>query len=328
MAHMDYPYWFYGSRQTSRNNLAPQPIATPQLTGDNSALLENYQANPADFNALRSTINRIGGVSTGQQNMPPPSGAASQAQNGRPPYYNSYGPYHAGGSGIHPQNHGYGNGDAVGNGGTYPGAPRTPQSDKLFKNTPFYTIETRIGPLNTCPGKSAPGPLGTLLGALSLIGLTLFQVMNNHRNSITVTLKASDYPELSRCATNLPDKVMLFCGSQNTGPQEIEFPHQSEIKVNGEDIKHNLRGLKNKPGSTHPVDITPFLRIKPSYINNIEFTYALTSKVNTRRPAKQTRVSQIPGVPRDCSVSFEFPADTSETEILPSFVRLQGTLDR
>ncbi|XXH04715.1 hypothetical protein Hte_011137 [Hypoxylon texense] len=242
-----------------------------------NALLENYQANPADFNAIRNTIHRISGVSTGQQNMPPPSGAASQAPNGRPAYYNSYGTY-ASGSGIHTQNHGYGNGDTAGNGGAYPGAPRTARSDKLFKNTPFYTIETSLGPLNTCPGKSAPGPFGRLLGALSLIGLTLFQVMNNHRNSITVTLKVSDHPELNRCATNLPDRVMLFCGSQNTGPQEIEFPHQSEIKVNGEDIKHNLRGLKNKPGSTHPVDITPFLRIKPSYVNNIEFTYALTSK--------------------------------------------------
>ncbi|KAI1777860.1 zf-MIZ-domain-containing protein [Hypoxylon cercidicola] len=219
-----------------------------------NALIENYQADPADFNAIRNTIHNVGGGNTGQQNMAPPSGGASQGQGSRGPYYNPYGSYHAGGSGIHPQSHGYGNGDAVANGSAYPGAPRVPHPDKLFKNTPFYTIETRLGHLHTCP------------------------VMNNHRNSITVTLKASDYPELSRCAANLPDKVMLFCGSSNTGPQEIEFPHQSEIKVNGEDIKHNLRGLKNKPGSTHPVEITSFLRMKPSYVNNIEFTYALTSK--------------------------------------------------
>lgn len=150
--------------------------------------------------------------------------------------------------------------------------------------------------------------------------------MNNHRNTTTITLKASDYPELGRFATNSPDKVMLFCGSQNTGPQEIEFPHQSEIKVNGEEIKHNLRGLKNKPGSTHPVDITAFLRMKPAYINNIEFTYALTNKVNTHK--KQTQVSRNPGVPRSDSVFFGFPANTSGIEVLPCTVRLQGTFDR
>lgn len=107
--------------------------------------------------------------------------------------------------------------------------------------------------------------------------------MNSHRNSITVTLKASEYPELANCATHLPNKVMVFCGSESVGPQDIQFPHQSEIKVNGEDIKHNLRGLKNKPGSTHPVDITPFLRLKQSnYTNNVEFTYALTNKVRNK----------------------------------------------
>ncbi|KAI1766403.1 PINIT domain-containing protein [Hypoxylon sp. FL1150] len=217
-----------------------------------NALLENYQANPADFNAIRSTIQSIAGVNTGQQNMAPPRGAAPQGQNGHS-FYNPHGSYNVGGSGIYPQNNSYGNGGAAG--GTYPGASRSPHTDKLFKNTPFYTIESRIG--------GAPHQC---------------QVMSNHRNTIPITLKASDYPEINRCGTSLPFKVMLFCGSQTTGPQEIEFPHQSEIKVNGEDVKHNLRGLKNKPGSTHPVDITPFLRMKPAYINNIEFTYALTTK--------------------------------------------------
>ncbi|KIL95850.1 hypothetical protein FAVG1_00588 [Fusarium avenaceum] len=62
------------------------------------------------------------------------------------------------------------------------------------------------------------------------------------------------------------------------GTQEIAFPHQSELKVNGGEIKANLRGLKNKPGSTRPVDITKALRLRPKYTNNVDFTYALTSK--------------------------------------------------
>jgi E3 SUMO-protein ligase PIAS1 len=80
---------------------------------------------------------------------------------------------------------------------------------------------------------------------------------------------------------------MVFCSSDNRGRQDITFPHQSEIKVNGGEIKANLRGLKNKAGSTRPVDITKELRLKmASYSNNVEMTYALTSKVD-----KNIRVS-------------------------------------
>lgn len=74
---------------------------------------------------------------------------------------------------------------------------------------------------------------------------------------------------------------MVFCAGENRGPQDIAFPHQSEVKVNGGEVKANLRGLKNKPGSTRPVDITKELRLKVlHYTNNVELTYALTSKVD------------------------------------------------
>lgn len=73
-------------------------------------------------------------------------------------------------------------------------------------------------------------------------------------------------------------RVMIFCAADGTGVQDIAFPHQSEIKINGGEIKANLRGLKNRPGSTRPVDITDYLRLRPNYQNNIEFTYALTNK--------------------------------------------------
>ena len=69
----------------------------------------------------------------------------------------------------------------------------------------------------------------------------------------------------------------MYCAAAKSGLQDISFPYQSELKVNGGDVKANLRGLKNKPGSTRPVDITDSLRLRPnSYVNNIEFTYALT----------------------------------------------------
>lgn len=94
---------------------------------------------------------------------------------------------------------------------------------------------------------------------------------------MSFTVKACDFQE---CQADPSLRVMVFCSAGNTGLQDIAFPHQSELKVNGGEIKANLRGLKNKAGSTRPVDITDALRVKPpTYGNTIEFTYALTSKV-------------------------------------------------
>lgn len=103
--------------------------------------------------------------------------------------------------------------------------------------------------------------------------------MQAHRNNIDIIIKAADYPALQTIEHDPSLKVMVFCAGDNRGPQDIAFPHQSEIKINGGEVKANLRGLKNKPGSTRPVDITEHLRLKPiMYSNRVEFTYALTTK--------------------------------------------------
>lgn len=113
------------------------------------------------------------------------------------------------------------------------------------------------------------------------VRLTLTLVMANHRHSATIPLRVSDHPILARANLDPSLRVMVFCATDNHGRQDITFPHQSEIKVNGGDVKANLRGLKNKPGSTRPVDITKELRLKiPHYTNNVEITYALTTKVD------------------------------------------------
>src|ERR1700755_2187456 len=105
--------------------------------------------------------------------------------------------------------------------------------------------------------------------------------MANHRHSVTIPIRVSDYPILGRVNNEPSFSVMVFCAGDTHGRQDIAFPHQSEIKVNGGEVKANLRGLKNKPGSTRPVDITNELRLKiNSYSNNVEMTYALTSKVD------------------------------------------------
>ncbi len=107
--------------------------------------------------------------------------------------------------------------------------------------------------------------------------------MSQHRHSVPIPIRVGLYPELQRCLADPNLRVMVFCAASNSGVQDVAFPHQCEIKVNGGEVKANLRGVKNKPGSTRPVDITDLLRLKPpAYNNNLEFTYALTNKGRDR----------------------------------------------
>lgn len=79
-------------------------------------------------------------------------------------------------------------------------------------------------------------------------------------------------------------RVMVYCaadsGLKSYTKSDIAFPHQVELKVNLDEVKANLRGLKNRPGTTQPADITNYIRKKPNYTNNIVMTYALTQKVD------------------------------------------------
>ncbi|CAL3965913.1 hypothetical protein PZA11_002731 [Diplocarpon coronariae] len=124
-----------------------------------------------------------------------------------------------------------------------------------FKPSPYFEVQEQIGQPSIC------------------------EVMTHHRHTAKITLRVADNPILSRVSTDNNLRVMVFCAGDSSGRQDISFPHQSEIKVNGGEIKANLRGLKNKPGSTRPVDITKDLRLNlNAYSNSVEMTYALTKQ--------------------------------------------------
>jgi E3 SUMO-protein ligase PIAS1 len=78
-------------------------------------------------------------------------------------------------------------------------------------------------------------------------------------------------------------RVMVYCagdtGLNQFSKSDIAFPHQVELKANLDEVKANLRGLKNKPGTTRPADITSYTRKKGGYVNQVTMTFALTQKV-------------------------------------------------
>lgn len=92
-------------------------------------------------------------------------------------------------------------------------------------------------------------------------------------------------PVIAKLQSDPNIRIMVYCaadtGLNQPAKSDIAFPHQVELKANLDEVKANLRGLKNKPGTTQPADVTNYIRKKPGYSNNVVMTYALTQKVSS-----------------------------------------------
>lgn len=127
-----------------------------------------------------------------------------------------------------------------------------------FKDNPFHSILQQLTPTSEC------------------------KVREHTRDN--VELRVVFTQDLATKLQEDPNlRVMVYCAADNGINQfsksDISFPHQVELKVNLEEIKGNLlKGLKNRPGTTRPVDVTNYMRKKAGYSNQIIMTYALTQK--------------------------------------------------
>ena len=105
---------------------------------------------------------------------------------------------------------------------------------------------------------------------------------NRHTVNHSLTLSATVIESLK---TNPSFRIMLYCATStlltNYERVDVAFPNQLEVRVNQEEVKANYKGLKNKPGTTKPADITDFVRKLAGYQNQLQITYALTSKVRS-----------------------------------------------
>ncbi|KAL9641058.1 MAG: hypothetical protein Q9204_000371 [Flavoplaca sp. TL-2023a] len=137
-----------------------------------------------------------------------------------------------------------------------PGSSST--SWPMFKNSPFYTILQHLTAVQEC------------------------KAIVREATRDTVGCKIILKPDVADKLVSEPDlKVMIFCASEpisHFSKVDVTFPHQVEVKVNLDEVKANLRGLKNRAGSTRPADITNLLRKRAHYENSMTLTYALTHK--------------------------------------------------
>ena len=147
-----------------------------------------------------------------------------------------------------------------------------------FKESPFYTVLEHLTPIMETKGVFFYKLLILTLNLTCVINQASVRESTRDQVDCKIILRADLTDQLVRDTTT---RVMIYCASDPLSPfskADIAFPYQVEIKVNMDEIKANLRGLKNKPGSTRPADITDLLRKRAGYENTVTVTYALTQK--------------------------------------------------
>jgi len=103
--------------------------------------------------------------------------------------------------------------------------------------------------------------------------------VTNGRGTCTIKFQLNK-DEFHSLKTDQKSRLYLLCGMVNVlgtrGKETIQFPSPNEIQMNNQIVKANVKGIKNKKGTTKPVDITPYLKSDNS-INIFQYIYAFTT---------------------------------------------------
>ena len=151
-----------------------------------------------------------------------------------------------------------------------------------FKRSPFSTVVNSLTSVKEVPGTSSQtSSRDTALEGVLLTFYHLVVPQNRYNVGTRVTL---DDELARRLRTDASLRIMVYCAADQVqrpafNQLDIAFPRQSELRVNGEIVKASLGGVKKKPGSTKPADITQHIRTSSAGHNEIQLCYALTDKV-------------------------------------------------
>ncbi|ORZ19869.1 PINIT domain-domain-containing protein [Absidia repens] len=160
-------------------------------------------------------------------------------------------------------------------------APTSSQYNIDYKTSPFYTIESRLAPPKICTSS-----MNTRASRFFSFEMTPEQQR----------FFEDRYPDDGRPLY----EIRFFCTGYDTQvasrPKDIEFPAICEIKVNTNHTINGsaVRGMKNKPGTANPADLTHCCHLS-SRRNAVEFVYAHTVKpyIGTIELVKRFPVPEI-----------------------------------
>ncbi|KAF5355712.1 hypothetical protein D9756_003722 [Leucocoprinus leucothites] len=144
-----------------------------------------------------------------------------------------------------------------------------------FKESPFFHIEQILSTVVECPESASS--------------------TDRRQQHVNFTLSAEQISKLRASGTKY--QLRLFCTSSffysghssfrstssTSVPCLVEFPPTCEVRVNNVQLNANLKGLKKKPGTAPPPDITKLARLTATP-NKVELVY-----VNSQQPVQNKK---------------------------------------
>ncbi|CAG8564983.1 10587_t:CDS:10, partial [Paraglomus brasilianum] len=152
----------------------------------------------------------------------------------------------------------------------------------MFQPSPFFEVLDRISEISHCPASD-----------------------NNARASVEFRLTRNVIDKIRDRHTSNCQLCLFCCSDIDFSPQRkseyalMEFPQRCEVFVNNNRLGGDLKGLKNRPGTVSPPNITHLVALDTSTLNKIEMVYDKTTKAYTfmlqlvRKISVKTLVSKI-----------------------------------
>jgi len=118
----------------------------------------------------------------------------------------------------------------------------------------------------------------SIAGSISGPLITLTEACPSSRSStpLQARLTTQMIAKLNPKSPTNPYRLVLFCTQSSRVPYGnclVEFPSTVEIRCNGNQISANLRGIKNRPGTVNPPDLTPHAILMPGVNNRVDITF-------------------------------------------------------
>ncbi|CAG8486954.1 7549_t:CDS:10 [Ambispora gerdemannii] len=132
----------------------------------------------------------------------------------------------------------------------------------IFKRSPFYEVVERVTTGKVCNASNEKYRI-----------FVDFFLTHSHLNKINPKYNENSGKYQIRFFSCAAPETTHYM-SRNAHVALVEFPAMCELYVNGDQLQTSLRGLKNKPGTVQPPDITAFCNMNVKNSNKIEFVYA------------------------------------------------------
>ncbi|KAK9469000.1 PINIT domain-containing protein [Lipomyces arxii] len=147
---------------------------------------------------------------------------------------------------------------------------------RSFGNTPAYlsaravvNAPSSVAPMTNEPIVFKSSPFFTLLSQLAGPSYSGGQPEGRHLLAMHVRFTAAQAEKLRQDPSYRIYMLSALC-DDTFRHAAINFPMGIEIRVNGKIVSANLRGLKNKPGTAKPADLTSYMVKDANYRNVIE----------------------------------------------------------